>query len=468
MGRPMRVSALAVVCSTLLSGVLTGCSGGEPEKKVIASLPKKPVETSELIEFDPAAPADVTVNLATPAAPKPVNGLLAGMSAEKPAADFVTPLAPIQVRGWQSTVPVDRVKALPARWILLLSDTWGYPSENYPNGAGKAPFEDEVGWDTKVGEQIRATKGRADVLYEPWSAPDIPDFFNGTEEQFHRVWLLAYAAVRRELGSAALMVGPSISSYDPDRITRFLEFCLARGCQVDVLSWQELVSSPADITQITAHLQDARTRFVQNPRYARLGIKEINITEYGSSADQYRPGETVAYVSALEGGQADGAGRSCFSAPSGDSNCYNNTLDGLLGPSSGKPNGVWYVMAAYAATLAGRVASTTTPGISAFAGKPNPASKAIQVVVGNHRTAAGPAEEKSPIVDISGLPSVPEFAAATELNVEVRIVSATTDGELGESRFLTAKAKVNAGVLRIKVPELPAGAAAIINVPVAG
>ena len=440
MGRPMRVSALAVVCSTLLSSVLTGCSGGEPEKKVIASLPKKPVETSELIEFDPAAPADVTVNLAAPAAPKPVNGLLAGMSAEKPAADFVTPLAPIQVRGWQSTVPVDRVKALPARWILLLSDTWGYPSE----------------------------KGRADVLYEPWSAPDIPDFFNGTEEQFHRVWLLAYAAVRRELGSAALMVGPSISSYDPDRITRFLEFCLARGCQVDVLSWQELVSSPADITQITAHLQDARTRFLQNPRYARLGIKEINITEYGSSADQYRPGETVAYVSALEGGQADGAGRSCFSAPSGDSNCYNNTLDGLLGPSSGKPNGVWYVMAAYAATLAGRVASTTTPGISAFAGKPNPASKAIQVVVGNHRTAAGPAEEKSPIVDISGLPSVPEFAAATELNVEVRIVSATTDGELGESRFLTAKAKVNAGVLRIKVPELPAGAAAIINVPVAG
>lgn len=47
-------------------------------------------------------------------------------------------------------------------------------------------------------------------------------------------------------------------------------------------------------------------------------------------------------------------------------------------------------------------------------------------------------------------------------------MSATTDGELGESRFLTAKAKVNAGVLRIKVPELPAGAAAIINVPVAG
>ena len=141
MGRPMRVSALAVVCSTLLSSVLTGCSGGEPEKKVIASLPKKPVETSELIEFDPAAAADVTVNLAAPAAPKPVNGLLAGMSAEKPAADFVTPLAPIQVRGWQSTVPVDRVKALPARWILLLSDTWGYPSENYPNGAGKAPFE---------------------------------------------------------------------------------------------------------------------------------------------------------------------------------------------------------------------------------------------------------------------------------------------------------------------------------------
>lgn len=114
-----------------------------------------------------------------------------------------------------------------------------------------------------------------------------------------------------------------------------------------MLSWQELVSSPADITQITAHLQDARTRFLQNPRYARLGIKEINITEYGSSADQYRPGETVAYVSALEGGQADGAGRSCFSAPSGDSNCYNNTLDGLLGPSSGKPNGVWYVMATY-------------------------------------------------------------------------------------------------------------------------
>jgi hypothetical protein len=401
---------------------------------------------------------------------KPVNGLLASMSASAPPDEVLRPLAPIQVRGWSGNVPADRVKALPARWFMLLSDAWGYNSENYPKGAGKAPYEDEVGWDAKVAEQVHSTHARPDVVYEPWSAPDLADFFGGSEDQANRTWVLAYAAVRREIGPSALMAGPSLSRYDPDRITRFLEFCLNAGCQVDILTWQELIPPPGDISQISQHLADARTRFLQNPRYARLGIKEINVTEYGSTEDQYRPGENVAYLAALEAGKADGAGRSCFGSPveaktstgTSTSNCYNETLDGLLGPASKRPNGVWYVMEGYAKGFAGRVAATSAAGLSTLAGLPNPLAKDTTILVGNHRSPAGEASSRSVLLDLKNVTTISAFANAATVDVEVRIVGPAQQGELGDSRYLKASAPVNAGTIRLNLPDIPASGAAIV------
>lgn len=463
--------ARPLIAASLLASLVIACSGEDDKAKPVTTKPpSEATESEKLLMFAPGAAPDIVVDAAQSVPVKPVNGLLASMSVAAPPDDLIKPIAPIQVRGWSGNVPVERVQQLPARWFMLLSDAWGYKSENYPNGAGKAPYEDELGWDTKVAEQVHTTHGRADVVYEPWSAPDIPDFFGGTEEQANRTWVLAYSAVRRELGPNALMAGPSISRYDPDRITRFLEFCLVAGCQVDVLTWQELVPPPGDISQISAHLADARTKFLENPRYARLGIKEINITEYGSTEDQYRPGENVAYLAALEAGKADGAGRSCFTAPKESktstgtsmSNCYNETLDGLLGPTSKQPNGVWYVMEAYAKGLAGRVASTSPAGLSTVAGMPNVLSNETTIIVGNHRSATGNSDTRSALVELKGLTAVPTLKAAPKLEVEVRVVGPAVEGEIGDSRYLKASTPVTDGSTKLNLPDIPAGGAAIV------
>jgi len=74
--------------------------------------------------------------------------------------------------------------------------------------------------------------------------------------------------------------------------------------------------------------------------------------------DQYRPGEAVAYLSALERGGADAAPKSCwFRIRAHKSNCFNGNLNGLLGPDGEGNLAPWWVYRAYAAAVKHRVGS---------------------------------------------------------------------------------------------------------------
>jgi hypothetical protein len=74
----------------------------------------------------------VTADLAIPlASTRSVMGLLHGLSTDAPAAAWIDPLRPALWRGNLLSAPFTRATAGGARYMLVVSDLWGYPGEGW-------------------------------------------------------------------------------------------------------------------------------------------------------------------------------------------------------------------------------------------------------------------------------------------------------------------------------------------------
>ncbi|NOY17165.1 MAG: hypothetical protein GXP23_09595 [Gammaproteobacteria bacterium] len=117
--------------------------------------------------------------------------------------------------------------------------------------------------------------------------------------------------------------------------------------------------------------------------------------------DQYRPGEAVAYLSALERGEADAAARSCwFRIRAHKSNCFNGSLNGLLGPDGEGNLAPWWVYRAYAAAVKHRVASkSTNPKLAILAGViDGPLKEEVQLLIGHTRLVGSDKQRLAPVL----------------------------------------------------------------------
>ena len=177
------------------------------------------------------------------------------------------------------------------------------------------------------------------LIWEVWNEPDVRDFWDGGRQRFLRLYALSERILREELGPGAVVGGPSISRYSRSSLRGFLRFCERAGCRPDFLAWHELLSPDQPIGSVAEHLRDARREL---PAPAQL-----HVNEYTGPADQYRPGEAVAYLAALEEGGADYAALACWPDSAGGSNCDPGRLDGLIG-ADGEPRAVWWVHRWYA------------------------------------------------------------------------------------------------------------------------
>jgi hypothetical protein len=282
----------------------------------------------------------VRVGFATPLETSSMVGFVHGMDNRRPADELIDPLAPALWRGKLRDVPYGRVEELGGRYTYVLSDRWGYP------GAGhRAPYEDFAAWERFVRRTARGAR-RGDVLWDIWNEPNDSWFWQGTREQLYETYRIAENVLRQELGPDVVVGGPSTLGWRSDWMIGLLEYCLARGCQVNVLSWHELTSGP--IPGIRDRLEYARGALLESSRYRALNIREIHVNEAGIAADQYRPGELLGVMHYLEAGGADAAARTCWDDLSGTSNCYNDTLAGLLVPRSFEPRSAWWATKAYA------------------------------------------------------------------------------------------------------------------------
>lgn len=357
-----------------------------------------------------------------------LNGFLHGMGPENPADARITPLQPGLWRAIPTTAPFVRATSFGARYTVVLSDTYGYPIDNW-GGRGKAPYEDYGAWANHVRSVAKRAK-QAEVIWDIWNEPDDPYFWNGTREQYFMTYLVAYNTLRDELGTDPIMSGPSTSAWNREFIEQFLNFCVAYGCDVDAVSWHELFGQ---ITGIDNHLLEAREDFVENPRYASLGLSEVHVNEVGSAADQYHPGEIVGELHYLERGGADAAARACWDAMVGRSNCQRDTLDGLLTPRLFEPRAAWWAAKEYADGRRARVATTSSQQYVVGLGSyklPSPTSG--QLLIGRMALPPGGSNAPKTSVDVKleGLNKLTFLKDATRVRVQIDRIPDTGEAAL--------------------------------------
>jgi xylan 1,4-beta-xylosidase len=320
----------------------------------------------------------VRVGFAEPRDRPSMVGFVHGMDSRRPANELIEPLAPALWRGKLRDVPYDRVQEVGGRYTYVLSDRWGYP------GVGKRPpYENFKAWERFVRKTARGSR-RGNVLWDIWNEPNDSWFWQGTAEQFYETYRIAENVLRQELGPDVVVGGPSTLGWRSDWVTGLLEWCRTRGCQVNVLSWHELTSGP--IPNIAQRLEDARVAFVESSRYRALRIGEIHINEAVTAADQYRPGEVLGVMHYLEAGGADAAARTCWDDLSGESNCYNDSLDGLLVPGSFEPRSVWWATKAYTDGAGSRVlARFSDPHVIGIGSSRSDAPRTAQLLIAHTR-----------------------------------------------------------------------------------
>ncbi|WP_417840782.1 hypothetical protein [Terasakiella sp.] len=266
-------------------------------------------------------------------------GMLHGMNGQQPADDLVAPLKMAYWRsGRTSDAYLNQIKRLNGKFQFVVGDKWGYGSKM------KAPHENMREWEELVRKWARQLKGKVD-FWEPWNEPDIDHFWPYDEENYFKIWKAAYKVLRAELGSDALIVGPSLAKFDKEFMKRFFDFALKEKLEVNIASWHSIIDS---ISNIPINAEWFESEIFSNPKYAPLKLKAYHIDEFSGKGGQYSPGTTLTYLWQLEKTSATYAAKACWDSIDGkEQNCNNNSLLGMLDPKNLSKRSVWWLFQAY-------------------------------------------------------------------------------------------------------------------------
>jgi hypothetical protein len=349
---------------------------------------------------------------------KSMSGFLHGIEPNRPQDNIIFPLKPKQWRASHSNPAVNkRIAQTGARIQLVLSDFWGYTgiSTNRP-----LPFQDYSKFENFVSSLAKSYNSK-EIIWDVWNEPEDPKlpYWKGTFEQFCETYRRAYQVLRKELGPNAIIGGPSFSRYDKSLLMQFLDYCKVRGCEVNFLSWHEL--DELNITKIPAHLNEARALFINNPAYASLKIKEIQINEIVGGDAQYNPGVILGYFYYLEKGKADGASKACWENSSGKSNCNDGALDGLVRQDNFLPTAAWWTYKVYADGVESRVASrTTNPLVAALGSVKSDTANKAQVLIGYFKESQPALKKIDILLDLQNLQSLSFIGASNLAHVKIQ------------------------------------------------
>ncbi len=420
------------------------------------------------------------------------------ISGKSPPANLIRPLKPqilrlspaiaaVLERKDQPTALYHLVKESGAVYHFLLGYLWGNPGWDWWGNSPKVrrfpPYKNYQEFEEFVKEMAQKVKDSRltedEIIMEVWNEPDgnqywpnvrYPTIDPASEGRFFETYRVAARAIREILPNHKI-AGPSWSWYNKNDIKRFLDFCVEK-CEVNVLTWHEINAWPFKGTaEIEQHLREMRREFLENPEYSSLKLKEIHINEFKAEPDLYLPGETLAYLQALELGGADRASQSCW----GD-NCEG----GILTPESFEPRAVWWVYRAYAAGVPSRVKSHSAhQGIASLASLDGLKEGQPQILVGHVRVPL-PKElqeklkregknldsfvdhwkipETQPaipvVIEVRGLKSVPQLSKAEHIIATVYRIPQNRGKPLDELQYVDEiQAPVIDGKVKIEIEE---------------
>jgi len=432
--------------------------------------------------------------------PRPsMAGFLVGIvPSDPPPLTWAQSLAPAMWRG--GVGPIDYARSAGATYDLVTNFMWGVPRANW-QPTGNPPYgNDPQKPDWSRYEQFLTSLARQNrdrvTFWEFWNEPDFenswpqtaaggercPDSWgpDPSQDLLFETYAHFYHVMRRELGADALLVAPSTASYCLSYLRKFLDFSIARGLEVNVLSWHELGGpSERNLSLIEDHLAQARAEFFFDParphtaRYRPLKLKQIHINEMVGRVHYFRPGETAAYLYFLERGGADAAGHACWEDNgAGDARatgCQNNTLDSLLVPlspdappsSPRQPRAVWWVYKAYADIRARRVpCEPNSPQTVCLAGLNDTGQPVL--IVGSFapdRKAAATLE-----LDVQNLAGQPTFAAVRRVHARIERLEPGPQAVPAPSVVREMDLSVIAGHVPVALPPLASHEAYIVTI----
>ena len=416
---------------------------------------------------NPQSPS-VTVDFSQPSSVTSQAGFVAGVDPSNPPYSMIGPL---KANLWTASglYPFNdpappsqsyaRARQFTSRIVFTAGDLWGYPNSSNTPPPSTYPYQDWVKWQTLLQQAAQTTAGR-NVMWGAWNEPDSSLTWLGTQQQFFDTYAHAYATLRQALGSGAMIGGPQISAYDHNYITAFLEYALANNLQVNFLAWHEIPSADTGISGIPADVQDARVSFLQNPRYAPLNIQKIFIDRAVGVSSNHKPGDVLGYLYYLEQARADGSGKACWQDSRQASECFNNTVDGVI-TTQYQPRGVWWAYKAYADGVSTRVASTTTDyRVVALGSTSGVSANTAQALVGYFNSAGSAASAVPIVVNLNNLGSLPFLQNAAQARVTTELIPASDEAQVAQLTIAgDTVMPIQSGAVQVNIPFVRPGEA---------
>jgi hypothetical protein len=345
-----------------------------------------------LLCADPAAAADVAVDLAKPLKPADhaASGALYGIAAPGwPPQQFIAAIHPrnfTQMAPGGHQLPNGEAKPVGDALIVapIAAQVGATVTIRLPDTFPDFPYiwTGADHWNAEVDRIVGATV-KADppniYAYEIWNEPD----WNWQAQwgDFDAIWAATYARIHSAAPHRRIM-GPSASKWDEAWMRRFLTSAISSGAVPDVVSWHELDPSMADA--IEAHVAAYRALEKQ----LGLAPHPISINEYGAPRAMADPGALVHYIAQLERAGVDTADLAFWHRPGRLSDLLVPRAAGTGPATDPGPTGAYWLYAWYGGMTGNMVATGTSPGsrLDGFAAY-DAAKPRLDIVVGGEAGA---------------------------------------------------------------------------------
>jgi Ricin-type beta-trefoil lectin domain-like len=294
-----------------------------------------------------------------------------------------------------------------------------------------------VGWSnwlSAVDTQVKAVLASGDgniSAFELWNEPDWT-WNTAAAGSFDAGWARTFDEVRSD-DPAAVIQGPSTSTFNASWMTTFLTDAKASGTLPNIISWHELNgagSIPSDVAGVESI-------------ESSLGItaRPIAIEEYGTSSQVGIPGDLVGYIANFERSGVNNAELAFWN--------HYGTLGDTLTNTGGSPNAAYWLYRWYG-QMTGNMVTVVPTGSDGVgldgAASVNSAGNQVSVIFGS---GSG-----STAVTVNGLSSLSAFGSTAHVVLEQTMSAGRTGAVFGPQIISAGNYAISNGSITVPVSSM--------------
>ena len=292
--------------------------------------------------------------------------------------------------------------------IHILSDQWISVTPQPKPGCNEMflnrslPFQNLTAWRDWViarAQELGQNQPSGTIWVDIWNEPDWYRFWptkrndrcfsknlvDTDGSKWLNTFLVAEQALRKTLGSRVKIIGPSAATSVTLWTTKLINFCAAKGCRVDAISWHLCGGTQGSVDKIIEYTGKLRASLARDSKWRKAsagGATPVWMTEYMPAPMHLLTGAYTSYWYALERAGVDGGALAEW-------NDQDASLDSLL-ERNGTPRSLWWAAKAYADGRESRVLSQTSSGYYSLLASRSGLGGVPQILIGNNNASASP------------------------------------------------------------------------------